>query len=590
MAFSSLALDSRILKAIQEVGYTEPTPIQTAAIPPILAGQDIVGIAQTGTGKTAAFTLPLLSKLASAPGARRGISALILAPTRELVVQIDENVRAYAKHLPVRIALVYGGVSEKPQIDALRGGVDIVVATPGRLIDLMGRRHADFASLRFLVLDEADRMLDMGFLPSIQRIVQVLPRQRQTLMFSATLSREIEALIHKFQQSPKIVQIGRRSNPAETVTQFVYEVPRHLKMSLFVHLLSDPKMNMVLAFARTKHSADRIAKQLEKSGVRTATLHSNRSQNQRLRALKDFKAGLVRVLVATDIASRGIDVDAISHVVNFDFPIHVEDYVHRIGRTGRAHAVGDAVSLVTPDDRAHVRALEKFIGRGLVRKKAEGFDADAKPVEETAPRREDSRRPDRHRQERHDSGAPRRRESPSESHAPRPQSPQRPQGSWDRAARPEFQRPSARPGPAPFAGQPPRHSDSRPPARGPRPDDRRPASDGPRWQSPGAPDNRPQFRGPRDNQARPHDARPVDSRSAPRGGAPMRRDDAAPGGRPPFRGPAPTGPRPGGGGGFRQDGPRSQDRRPSTGPRPAAAPRSDSTRPPGWKPHTKFRD
>ena len=374
MSFSILGLDAKILKAVQEAGYTEPTPIQTAAIPPIIAGHDLIGIAQTGTGKTAAFTLPILTKLAAAPLGQRRTRVLVLAPTRELVVQIDENVKAYAKYLPLTVATVFGGVGETPQIRALRSGTDVVVACPGRLLDLMGQRCADFSHLQYLVLDEADRMLDMGFLPSIKRIVQQLPKQRQTLMFSATLSREIETLTHEFQRSPKVVQIGRRANPAETVTQLVYEVPKHLKTSLLLHLLREPLMNMVLVFSRMKHSADRLARQLEQAGIRTATLHSNRSQNQRLKALKDFKSGAVRVLVATDIAARGIDVDGISHVVNYDFPMHVEDYVHRIGRTGRAHAVGDAISFVTSEDHGELRALERFIGRGIVRKKAEGFN------------------------------------------------------------------------------------------------------------------------------------------------------------------------------------------------------------------------
>jgi ATP-dependent RNA helicase RhlE len=412
MSFRALHLSPQILQAVQDSGYTEPTPIQVAAIPLILGEHDVIGIAQTGTGKTAAFVLPILMKLAESrrvtrspgdltdaasnhhshpskdrrawprPGSPqagvvssvRGPRALVLAPTRELVVQIDENVRAYAKHVPVRVATVFGGVSERPQIEALRSGVDIVVATPGRLIDLMEQRAANLSQVQFAVLDEADRMLDMGFLPPIRRIMKALPQRRQTLMFSATLSREIEALTHQFQQSPKVVEIGRRANPAEAVTQFVYEVRADLKPALLLHLLNDPNFDTVLVFSRTKHGADRIARRLESSGIKTGTIHSNRSQNQRLRALKDFKSGAVRVLVATDIAARGIDVDGISHVVNYDFPMHVEDYVHRIGRTGRAHAVGDAISFVTPEDHAELRALERFIGRGIVRKKAEGFN------------------------------------------------------------------------------------------------------------------------------------------------------------------------------------------------------------------------
>jgi ATP-dependent RNA helicase RhlE len=374
MPFRPLGLDARIIQALQDAGYTEPTPIQSAAIPPIIAGHDLIGIAQTGTGKTAAFTLPILTKLAGQTDRSRGTRVLVIAPTRELVVQIEENVKAYARHLPLTMATVFGGVGERPQIRALRSGTDIVIACPGRLLDLMGQRCADFSRLQVLVLDEADRMLDMGFLPDIRRIVQQLPKQRQTLMFCATLSREIESLTHEFQRAPKTVQIGRRANPAETVTQLVYEVSNHLKPALLWHLLRDPEMDMVLVFSRMKHGADRIARQLEQKGIRTATLHSNRSQQQRLKALKDFKSGAVRVLVATDIAARGIDVDGISHVVNYDFPMHPEDYVHRIGRTGRAHAVGDAISFVTPEDLTGLRALERFIGRGIVRKRSEGFD------------------------------------------------------------------------------------------------------------------------------------------------------------------------------------------------------------------------
>jgi ATP-dependent RNA helicase RhlE len=381
MPFSVFGFEANLLRAVQEAGYTEPTPIQRAAIPVILAGHDLIGIAQTGTGKTAAFVLPILGKLASRsrPAGSRRPRALIVAPTRELAAQIEENVRVYGKHLPLRTATIFGGVNERPQIEALRSGMDLLVATPGRLLDLMGRGLCDFSQIEFAVLDEADRMLDMGFLPDIRRIVKALPSKRQTLLFSATLSRDIETITHEFLRAPKTIQIGRRANPAETVTQFIYEVPKHQKSALLVHLLGEPSLNMVLVFARMKHGADRIARGLEANGIRTATLHSNRSQNQRLRALKDFKSGAVRVLVATDIAARGIDVDGISHVVNYDFPMHPEDYVHRIGRTGRAHAVGDAISFVTPEDRDALRSLERFIGRGIVRKKADGFDYQAAP-------------------------------------------------------------------------------------------------------------------------------------------------------------------------------------------------------------------
>jgi ATP-dependent RNA helicase RhlE len=415
MSFSALGLDPKILSAVKEAGYTEPTPIQAAAIPPILAGHDLIGIAQTGTGKTAAFTLPMLTKLATVvgDGKNRGTRALVLAPTRELVLQIEENVKAYGKHLPLRVATVFGGVGEHPQINALRAGTHLIIACPGRLMDLMQRRYADFSQLQYLVLDEADRMLDMGFLPSIRQIVRSLPQKRQTLLFSATLSKEIETLTHEFQHAPKTVQIGRRSNPAETVTQLVYEVPKSLKTALLVHLLKEPAMDMVLVFTRMKHAADRLARQLEQNGIKTATLHSNRSQNQRLRALKDFKSGAVSVLVATDIAARGIDVDGISHVVNYDFPMHVEDYVHRIGRTGRAHAVGDAISFVTPEDHGELRALERFIGRGIVRKRADGFNyAQIVPhVAEDRPR---------HQQQRGQSRGP-QRSQPSSSHSRPPQ-------------------------------------------------------------------------------------------------------------------------------------------------------------------------
>ena len=404
MPFRSLGLNEAILKAVQESGYTEPTPIQTSAIPLILERRDLIGIAQTGTGKTAAFTLPILSLLAAAPA--RGIRALVIAPTRELVVQIEENVRAYAKHLPLTMATIYGGVSERPQIKALEQGVDIVIATPGRLLDIIRGREKAFAAIEFLVLDEADRMLDMGFVPAIRQIVRLLPRKRQTLFFSATLSREIEKLTGEFLQDPETVEIGRRSNPAETVSQSVYEIATHLKPALLLHLLQQETLSMVLIFTRTKHGADRIAKRLEGAGISTATIHSNRSQNQRLRALNDFRDGKIRVLVATDIAARGIDVDGISHVVNFDFPPNHEDYVHRIGRTGRAKAVGEAISFITREDEDALRALERFTRRSVPRQKAEGFDysAAALPREEgRGGQRRQPRRPGEIRVPRNDS-------------------------------------------------------------------------------------------------------------------------------------------------------------------------------------------
>lgn len=379
MPFRSLGLSPKVFQAVQEAGYTEPTPIQTAAIPVILTGKDLIGIAQTGTGKTAAFTLPVLTKLAEkiTDWATQKTLCLILAPTRELAVQIEENVRAYAHHLPLRVATIFGGVGERPQIEALKTGTHIIVACPGRLLDLMQQRYGDFSKIEYLILDEADRMLDMGFLPSIRNIVKRLPQKRQTLLFSATLSKEIEQLTHEFLRHPEKVEIGRRSNPAESVTQFVYEVPQGLKLTLLGHLLKEPQMDSVLVFTRTKHGADKVARRLEGQGIKCGTLHSNRSQNQRLRALQEFKDGTVRVLVATDIAARGIDVEGISHVINYDFPLHAEDYVHRIGRTGRAQQVGEAISFVAQDDYAPLKTLERFIGRGIVRKRAENFDYSA---------------------------------------------------------------------------------------------------------------------------------------------------------------------------------------------------------------------
>jgi ATP-dependent RNA helicase RhlE len=403
MPFSKFGLEPGLLRAIQKAGYVQPTAVQLAAIPKVMQGSDLIGIAQTGTGKTAAFVLPMLDRLARAGGGDGGrrIRALILAPTRELAVQIMENIRRYGGHLPIRVAAVFGGVDEVRQMKSLRKGVHIVVATPGRLLDFMGRESLDFSGLEMLVLDEADRMLHMGFLPDIEKIVARVPKRRQTLMFSATLSKEVESLARRFQYQPKTVQIGKRSNPADTVDQFVYEVPAHLKEGLLLGLLRQPEMKRVLVFTRMKDGADRLTRFLTEARVEVAKLHSSRSQEQRLQALQDFKDGKVRVLVATDIVARGIDIDGITHVVNFDFPVNPEDYVHRIGRTGRAEARGEAISFVPAHDLNLLEFLELTIGRRLVRKRLKGFDYHApvpRPVPGDKPPKRDWRKRTRERE------------------------------------------------------------------------------------------------------------------------------------------------------------------------------------------------
>ena len=376
MPFSNFGLEAEILRAIQKAGYTRPTAVQAAAIPKVMQGNDVIAIAQTGTGKTAAFVLPVLHRLSlsNRPGQPRGLKALILAPTRELAVQIMENIRSYGQFLQVRVAAIYGGVEEEAQIKSLKKGVDIVVATPGRLMDLTGRQKLDFSLLETLILDEADRMLHMGFLHDIESIVSSLPKRRQTLMFSATLSKEVESLARRFQYQPKMVQIGKRSNPADTVEQCVYEVPAHLKSALLLELLKHPKFEKVLVFTRMKDGADRLTNFLKIAGVKVAKLHSSRSQEQRLQALQDFKDGKIQVLVATDIVARGIDIDGVTHVVNYDFPVNPEDYVHRIGRTGRAEAQGEAISFVPKQDLNLLNILELFITQRLDKKRLRGFD------------------------------------------------------------------------------------------------------------------------------------------------------------------------------------------------------------------------
>jgi ATP-dependent RNA helicase RhlE len=367
-----------------------------------MAGDDLIAIAQTGTGKTAAFLLPMLQRIASTQqaGQARFVRALILAPTRELVLQIMENVRSYGNGLPVRVAAVFGGVEEEAQIRAIHKGVHILVATPGRLLDLCGRGLVDFSGVGMLVLDEADRMLHMGFLPDIEKIIELLPKRRQTLMFSATFPKEVESLARRFQYQPKKVQIGKRVNPAETVDQCVYEVPGHLKNALLLELLRKPEFKRVLVFVRMKDGANRLTEFLQSSRVMVARLHSSRSQEQRLKALQDFKDGKVQVLVATDIVARGIDIEGVTQVVNFDFPVNPEDYIHRIGRTGRAEAEGLAISFVPKEDLNLLGILDMHIAKRLQRKKLRGFDYHApvpKPKPGELPVRRDWRKRTRER-------------------------------------------------------------------------------------------------------------------------------------------------------------------------------------------------
>ncbi|MBW3670912.1 MAG: DEAD/DEAH box helicase [Acidobacteria bacterium] len=382
MSFNNLGLTPRTLRAVERAGFQQPTPIQQQAIPVVMAGRDLIGIAQTGTGKTAAFALPIIERLSTGKNLRTP-RALIVAPTRELAAQIAETFSTFSVGGHLRTTTIFGGVGERPQIASLRRGTDILVATPGRLLDLAQQREIDFSTIEVLVLDEADRMLDMGFLPQIRRIIKQIPTNRQTMMFSATLSPEIEAMTHEYQRSPERIQIGVRNNPAVTVSQTLYPVAKSRKIDLLLHLLQDSDLDSVLIFSRTKHGADKIARKIEGAGIKAERIHSNRSQNQRTSALESFRSGKSRVLVATDIAARGIDVEGISHVINFDFPPAPEDYIHRIGRTGRAEASGSAYSFVTSEDHASVRALEKVIKRTLDRKPIERFEKETARSSET---------------------------------------------------------------------------------------------------------------------------------------------------------------------------------------------------------------
>ncbi len=369
--FASLGLSAPVLHAVEDAGYQTPTPIQAEAIPLVLRGRDLIGLAQTGTGKTAAFTLPIVDRLLGGP---RRTRVLILTPTRELCVQVEGAVRQYAAHSELDVAAVYGGVPLDPQQKALRAGVDVVVATPGRMIDHLERQNVVFDDLEVLVLDEADRMLDMGFAPQINRIVAEIPAYRQTLLFSATMPPEVEALARKYLRKPVVVQIGMRSAAASTVSHAVYPVPSDRKTALLAELLRGGDMEAVLVFCRTKHGADRVVRQLEHEGIAATAMHADKTQAQRTKALNDFRHGRIRVLVATDIAQRGLDISGISHVINYDVPQQPEDYVHRIGRTGRADATGDAFTFMAPDEIAMVRTIERILGEPIPRISVPGFD------------------------------------------------------------------------------------------------------------------------------------------------------------------------------------------------------------------------
>ena len=387
MLFKDLGLSAELLRAVAKQGYDEATPIQQQAIPLVLRGEDVLAGAQTGTGKTAGFTLPVLQRLqySRREGEQRHPRVLVLTPTRELAAQVNESVRDYGRYLPFRSVEIFGGVSINPQKQKLIRGVDIVVATPGRLLDHLQQRSIDLSRVEILVLDEADRMLDMGFIRDIRKILNLIPEQRQTLMFSATFSREIKALAAEFLQRPAEIQVTPRNTAAELVSQIVYPVDKSRKRELLSQKIGEENWQQVLVFTRTKHGANRLAEQLGKDGINSAAIHGNKSQGARTRALADFKAGTVRVLVATDIAARGIDIDKLPHVVNYELPNVPEDYVHRIGRTARAGREGHAVSLVCVDELKLLRDIEKMLGKNIEKINLPGYDVDprikAEPIQ-----------------------------------------------------------------------------------------------------------------------------------------------------------------------------------------------------------------
>ena len=391
MSFESLGLMAELVSAVSDKGYSEPTPIQKQAIPTILEGRDLMGGAQTGTGKTAGFTMPLLQRLMEMQAenppqqGRRPIRALVLTPTRELAAQVADSVSDYGRHLPLKSTVVFGGVSINPQKQKLMRGVDILVATPGRLLDLVNQRAADLSNVEILVLDEADRMLDMGFIHDIRKVLALVPKQKQTLLFSATFSNEIKQLSNKLLNSPALIEVARRNTATETVTQVVHPVDKKRKRELLSFLIGSNNWQQVLVFMRTKHGCNKLVEQLGEDGITAAAIHGNKSQGARTKALSDFKNGKVRVLVATDIAARGIDIDQLPHVVNFELPNIAEDYVHRIGRTGRAGNEGEAMSLVCVDELKLLKDIERLIKSDIPKDVVEGYDPDpsikAEPIQ-----------------------------------------------------------------------------------------------------------------------------------------------------------------------------------------------------------------
>lgn len=386
MSFDNLGLIPSLLKAVKEKGYDVPSPIQEKAIPLILKGKDILASAQTGTGKTAGFTLPLLQRLSSNPNnGKRNIRALILTPTRELAAQIYDNVLEYSTHLNLRSTVIFGGVNQRPQVATLRQGVDVLIATPGRLLDLVNQKVLFLSSVNILVLDEADRMLDMGFKRDLDKIMSIIPRQRQNLLFSATFSKEIKFLAREILNNPEIVEATPENTTVEAIVQKAYKVDKNKKAALVIKLILEGGWFQVLVFTRTKHGANNLCKKMIKSNIKAAAIHGNKSQSARTKALSGFKNGTVEVLVATDIAARGLDIPLLPHVINFELPNIPEDYVHRIGRTGRAGAKGEALSLVSSEENNYLRDIEKLIGNRIQISTVEGFEPDPNyvPTEKT---------------------------------------------------------------------------------------------------------------------------------------------------------------------------------------------------------------